>query len=1273
MLGVALLLTACALGRIEPCFGQEPSPGAMQAGVEATPGNTPAEKQKYLVRTAWENTYSNPERIGELLIIRNFLESYELMKNSRAKPYPELRQGSGTLVIGDAPPPAVNGLLISGSYDYYQKHPRELQEILTAQLDAYRKKVQSITTGQYFIDDPDKRYKLLELVTQVVDLKYLSPGLVQEILNEELAPWQHLQFDADARKQMGSLARKVAYIQKLALADEFARSLVDPTVGRASGVATKDSTETILKNRRDILNNQLAELALLRAKAADERSKKMLDRTEQIYLLQKEILARLEKGEKVTVTELNAFNRKLVAIQREIARLSMPTTAASAVDPAVHEARTRALLSAVELLTTLIGTHDVRGARTFNAVATAAAQLYEVLSRYEEDDKAVRESAISMVSLNVFTILTTMTVAIIKSNSSEPSIEQLIYEQIIELRKEVKELGDQMHDRFDAVDKSLNLIYSEMVKALYAITQNQRVMQKSLDNVAASLGTLHDKLSEHEWRLRDYLEALADRERAAKITAGLRHSDHYTSSLTDADFENCTALLHAFALHDAGDALASGTLPMGDSLDAELLIRGLRGGPERELRFLSVLAERYGICGMADGDNADTPRPLNPQLWADCAQKYVRMGMLYPDKFKRLMKRDTKTRRYNQLAEIIAAGNQAQNSFYRITTERNLDEKASLRPNVEPMRQLFLEYADALRELTVAAEARRDELRRQLSIGNMPYKLAGRDPLLGFHQPEPEPEKSGRPKFKVANIPLCDALKEVVPTDSANRDTYGGFSRLALDPPQGIESLIPVEFLHAHEMGLGTIKIGIAYAGSTVRLPSFDFVDPDKNDRLFYRNIGITGDWYQFTIQAEFFQDNQLKGAIFKRMLRMDVTKLGKDYRPGDAADQARYYWTQSGRDKFIKQSKKAYYTENHVIAAPAVGGRPDPLNGRPDLVGTRMRKSGKMLVDMWKRVEESNKKNEAFRLQCSNLARWEKQINDQLEVPYYDVGEVRRRLREALILAQAELSKKLSADLDTDSLGLKKYADKLTAARMRLEAFMTLGWNNSMRLDRVLLGLFESHHGLPMKDQMMEAYQQLKLPRENESVALLRDDLLEPSLNSRPRSLDISALEKRVQAVGEWDALLAKDSSQPPDLAAITKLIPESTALGEEWKKDFPKAKEKLKALVRLELARALQNRDTAARLRYLATLVKDLLDDPKAMADTRMTKEQFSSLKQDLSRGCLSPANELRLKLLVLYRKLFRELLARGDGHEDYPALARTLFLLRLFENTMSSGSAP
>ena len=60
---------------------------AFRFTLRPTPGNAPAEKQAYLVRTAWESTYSSPERIGDLLIIKNFLNNYELMTSARAMPY----------------------------------------------------------------------------------------------------------------------------------------------------------------------------------------------------------------------------------------------------------------------------------------------------------------------------------------------------------------------------------------------------------------------------------------------------------------------------------------------------------------------------------------------------------------------------------------------------------------------------------------------------------------------------------------------------------------------------------------------------------------------------------------------------------------------------------------------------------------------------------------------------------------------------------------------------------------------------------------------------------------------------------------------------------------------------------------------------------------------------------------------------------------------------------------------------------------------------------
>jgi hypothetical protein len=1249
---VSAIALCLLLASHEPFFGQEPSPAALKDGVQATPGKTPAEKQAYLVRTAWVNTYSDLRLFGELLIIKSFQDNYELMKSARAKPFAQFAPGLDPRVV--RPEPRFPQISISESYDYYQKHPRALQMVLEAQLREYRQKVQSIAAGEYYISDPDGRYKFLALACDVIGPACAkTKGLAKLILDEELGPEQQHRFDAERRWQMASLPQIVANLQKLALEDGVFRDIVDSFVGVTSGVNTKDPIETILKNRGDILAKQRDELTALRAKATDERSKKILDLSARLYAQQKEILARLEtieKGEKITAGELAELKRKFVALQAEIARLSMPgagSKADASLDPAEREALNRALQSSVGLMTTIIGTHDAKAAKTFNAVASSGVQFVNVLEGYRADKvKLGPEVASRALTLNIVSIVTNFAGAMIQALSGQPSMDQLIYDQIIELRKQVKELGDQMHNRFDAVDSALNRIYGEMVKEFYEIKQAEREMRKSLANIAASLGALHDRLSEHESRLRDYLDALADRQRADEITASLRHADHYTSDLTDAAFERCLTLFHACALHDAGDALASGTLPKGRDLDAELLTRGLRGRHESELRFLSVLAERYGIQGLADGDAPDTPRPLNPQLWSESAQKYIRMGMLYPDKFQRLVKRDPKSGRYTQLAEIIAAGNQAQNSLYRITTAPTFDEKVSSRPNVEPMRQLLREYVDTLRELSAATEARRDELRRDLSIGDTSYKIADREPLLGPGQPEPEPEKSRRPKFKVGPIALSDALKEAVPNDPHGRQWYGNFTRLALDPPEGIEALIPVEFRHAQEMGLGTIKVCFAEAGIGANVALGAVPTPGltmtREEWLYLRKM-------RFTIQAEFFQGNQLKGVIFRRTLAVHADYISTLYKfkleGFDFPDMAQHYWTYGCRAGFMKDSISS-----------------SELFRMNQSMEKKLREANEWFLA---KVEKEKQDHPV----SMSLWRWTKQKLAQLDLPYYDVDTLRPQLRAALAVAHAELGKKLSADLETGCL--KKSADKLTAARTKLEAIMTLGWNESMRHDPVLLTLFRGANGLPTKDEIVEAYRQLPVALANDmrlpeakgpiAITLPRGDLLESSLNSSPRSINADALEKRVQAL-----------SDAATFEAIFKLIPEAQRLEKVWNPNSPEHREKLQALVRLELVRTLQNRDIAAHLRFLGTLVKNILDDAKVMADTGMTKEQLASLKKELSAGRLSPVNELRLKVLALYGKLFRELLARGDGHEDYPALARTLFLLDAFEKKARLDSA-
>ncbi|MFG0306860.1 MAG: GC-type dockerin domain-anchored protein [Phycisphaerales bacterium JB040] len=90
----------------------------------------------------------------------------------------------------------------------------------------------------------------------------------------------------------------------------------------------------------------------------------------------------------------------------------------------------------------------------------------------------------------------------------DPSVDEQVFDQVVQLRQQVEELRVEMNERFDLVDQKLDTIFDTMIAGFGQLGDQIGELQESVDDIALSIFELRSELS----RLEESLFLLAEAE-----------------------------------------------------------------------------------------------------------------------------------------------------------------------------------------------------------------------------------------------------------------------------------------------------------------------------------------------------------------------------------------------------------------------------------------------------------------------------------------------------------------------------------------------------------------------------------------------------------------------------------------------------------------------------------------------------------------------------------------------------------------------------------------
>ncbi|MEV5765498.1 hypothetical protein AB0L34_13140 [Micromonospora sp. NPDC052213] len=405
------------------------------------------------------------------------------------------------------------------------------------------------------------------------------------------------------------------------------------------------------------------------------------------------------------------------------ASTARPVSVASTPDPkalarAKAEAEARqevinAAGAAVSILSTLVGFADPKFGKQIATIGKAAVTIGTAINQYLTKVEGLKlGEALTSLSTVVLTgnILAAVMTLLPLFAASEPSPEQMILEQIVELRKDVRELATQMNNRFDRIEKALVTMYGDMLQQFDRLQGDITVIRGNLTDIQTRLLSIENKVDTFGGKLVDVASALSLQDQHYMMSKYLDYEEEYGEPIPSyngggdqyTDPEN---VFYSTAVNNSRNGIftvSSGLFATADPV-AELDKHRAIGA----INYLAWLARRY--------DSA-FPQPAsvvpNPLVWGLGARSYSALAIDYPGYASRAGSAKAQ--------EIARAGDEIQAAVQTFSQPRSTPDAAGNRTNFLFV-NLMESYRAAARQFATAVEA----VRRNTAQEGKTYELFG--------------------------------------------------------------------------------------------------------------------------------------------------------------------------------------------------------------------------------------------------------------------------------------------------------------------------------------------------------------------------------------------------------------------------------------------------------------------------------------------------------------------------------------------------------------------
>lgn len=440
--------------------------------------------------------------------------------------------------------------------------------------------------------------------------------------------------------------------------------------------------------------------------------------------------------------------------------------AENAAIAAQHQKVIDAANSSVYILSTLVGFNDPKLGHDMQVVGGSTIQIADALGKFTKND------ALQNIILSGNVLSAAMNVVSLFGDSG-PSPDQMILQELGVIKQMLGQIRTEMHERFDRVDRSLNIIYETLNNRFDQIDLQLGILQGDVTEIQQALYGLQVDLYRIERGVYAFLDATSRRDLAEQINLIVDYHNTYGQLLLGDRFITAENKFQTWATINAKDEASSGSGGRGYSdsdVYAELTARPLEGNLNWLVQFLTTRFSPLGV------PNFTSVRLANPHDWSVAANGYLELALESPLNF-----RATSASRLEQIRQV---GVDLANAATNIT----------LTPGATPIanRALFSALIDYYRTKALAFKqalsAKEQEFR--LSLSTDAVRRAALDPLNLW----------GGPQQATAFVSQISTINPLT-----NNTTTHGLT-VSLIPPANWQAMVPALCNLADLIGVGAIQ-----------------------------------------------------------------------------------------------------------------------------------------------------------------------------------------------------------------------------------------------------------------------------------------------------------------------------------------------------------------------------------------------------------------------------------------------------------------------------------
>lgn len=340
------------------------------------------------------------------------------------------------------------------------------------------------------------------------------------------------------------------------------------------------------------------------------------------------------------------------------------------------------------LVSTMAGIVDPKFGNDLMKVGVATVEVARIVKglRDSQDLDGAAGAQLGMAAASGGTTMALLTVAQLAfedSNNSQSS-DALIQEQLLAIQQQIDALGARMDQRFDQVDATLKLIYTEMKNGFTLVNKQLSGIAATQAELSLSLMAQDKKLDSVSAGIQEALEQLRDVNSNLLLAPCQRWKETTVNiAMAPTDFVQCMARLAASAELSANTD--SNFAPSSASFSSPQLGENLTSNPYRNIQFLARLAANEGyplISPLLE------PYLGDPSRWAASALVYERLARDWPTNFYGIQL---------QQAKLISRYGNSTRDFIR--NLRSTDGVKFIKTLSEQYESLSEEYAKALRSV----------------------------------------------------------------------------------------------------------------------------------------------------------------------------------------------------------------------------------------------------------------------------------------------------------------------------------------------------------------------------------------------------------------------------------------------------------------------------------------------------------------------------------------------------------------------------------------------